>query len=356
MKIAQVCPRFYPYHGGVETHVYEISKRLSKWFDVEILTTDPSGALKKEEKLDCITIRRFKSYAPSNAYYFSPELFKFLKRNSKKYDIVHIHNYHSLTSFFGALAKTKNKLIFTPHYHRKAHSVFRNLLIFPYSILLGRKIFERADEIVCVSEYEKKLLLNSFKISKDIFVIPNGVNFEEFKKIKSIKKDEKTILYVGRIEKYKGVQYLVEVLSVLQDWKLIIVGRGQYKPKVIELAKKLGVLNRITFLQDLPRNKLLELYARASVFVLLSKQEAYGITVAEALVSKTPCIVAKSSALIEWVDNKNVFGINYPIDIKKLAELIVRASQVKVKLTKKLNKKIISWDDVAKKLKEIYLN
>ena len=47
MKIAQICPRFYPDIGGVETHVYEISRRLAKEFELEILTTDPSGKLIK---------------------------------------------------------------------------------------------------------------------------------------------------------------------------------------------------------------------------------------------------------------------------------------------------------------------
>lgn len=46
MKIAQVCHRYYPYIGGVETRVEEISKRLvRKGFDVEVLTNDPSGKL-----------------------------------------------------------------------------------------------------------------------------------------------------------------------------------------------------------------------------------------------------------------------------------------------------------------------
>lgn len=51
IKVAQVCPRYYPYIGGVETHVESISERLAgQGLDVEILTTDPSGNLLSEEQ------------------------------------------------------------------------------------------------------------------------------------------------------------------------------------------------------------------------------------------------------------------------------------------------------------------
>lgn len=208
MKIAQVCPRFYPHIGGVETHVYEIASRIAKKFDVEVLTTDPGGKLPKVEEIDGLTVRRFKSLAPSEAYYFSPELYDYLKKNSSDYDVVHAHNYHAFPALFAALTKGKNKLIFTPHYHGSGHSFFRNVLHKPYKIF-GRKIFKRADAIVCVSNYEKNLVLKNFKVAEDrTYVIPNGINLDEFKDIEKIKRNKeswkKTILYVGRVEKYKG--------------------------------------------------------------------------------------------------------------------------------------------------------
>ncbi len=61
MKIAQICPRFPPHIGGIETHVYEISKRLAKEFDVEVLTTDPRGALADVECIGDVAVRRFRS-------------------------------------------------------------------------------------------------------------------------------------------------------------------------------------------------------------------------------------------------------------------------------------------------------
>jgi glycosyltransferase involved in cell wall biosynthesis len=100
----------------------------------------------------------------------------------------------------------------------------------------------------------------------------------------------------------------------------------------------------------LSREELLRRYSEASVLVLLSKFEAYGLVVAEALASKTPCVVAKTSALAEWVDEKNVFGVSYPPSIPELAELIKKASEIEVG-----DVNVASWDEVAERVKKVYL-
>jgi glycosyltransferase involved in cell wall biosynthesis len=185
-------------------------------------------------------------------------------------------------------------------------------------------------------------------------VIPNGVNIDEFKDVDKIKKqknkDIKTILYVGRIEKYKGIDYIVKALKYLpENFILEIVGKGSYKPKIVKLAKGLGVVDRIKFYQNLSREELIEKYAKADVLVLLSKYEAYGLVVAEALACKTPCIVANTSALSEWVDNRNVFGVDYPIRVEDLSKLIMKASNVVVN-----NINLASWDIICELIVGIY--
>jgi len=353
VRLAQVCPRFYPHIGGVETHVYEISKRLARHFEVEVLTTDPSGKLPKFEEIDGVIVRRFKSSAPSEAYYLSVSLYRYLKMHSSDYDIVHAHNYHALPALFAALTKGKNRLVFTPHYHGRGHSYIRDLLHKPYKIL-GSRIFEKADAVICVSKFERSLILKNFKVdTSKLFVIPNGINLDEFKGVDEIKKRRdkgvKTILYVGRIEKYKGLDFVVKALKLLpENFILEIVGKGSYKPKIVKLADDLGVVDRIKFYQDLSRKELIERYAKADVLVLLSKHEAYGLVVAEALASKTPCVVANTSALKEWIDGKNVFGVDYPIDVKELARIIMNAVDVKIGSIS-----LMTWNDVTQKIIKI---
>ncbi|WP_457550752.1 glycosyltransferase family 4 protein, partial [Archaeoglobus sp.] len=190
MRIAQVCPRFYPDIGGVETHVYEISKRLAKHFEVEVLTTDPTGRYSKVEEIEGFMVRRYKSIALSNSYYFSFDMYRFLKKHSSDYDIVHAHNYHAFPALFAALTKNKSRLVFTPHYHGRGHSFIRDLLHKPYKIL-GRRIFEKADAVICVSRFERNLILKNFNVdSSKLFVIPNGVNLDEFKDADKIKKQK----------------------------------------------------------------------------------------------------------------------------------------------------------------------
>jgi glycosyltransferase involved in cell wall biosynthesis len=130
---------------------------------------------------------------------------------------------------------------------------------------------------------------------------------------------------------------------------LEIVGKGSYKKDLVKLAKKLNVSDRVKFFQELPRSELLQKYADADVFVLLSRYESCGISVAEALASGIPCIVAITSALQEWVDNKNCFGINYPVNIYELANLINRVMGRSVE-----NIKLPDWNEVVKRLLEIY--
>lgn len=351
MKIAQACHRYHPYIGGVETHVKELSERLvERGFDVDVLTTDSSGKLSRDEIIRGVRVKRFKSLAPGEAYHFSGDLRKYFMENSNTFDIVHAHAYHSFPSLYAAQAKRRNRLVFTPHYHGTGHTIFRSLLHRPYK-LVGRKIFEKADKIICVSNYERNLLFKHFKVDEEkVVVIPNGINLKEFKNLRKNKKDCRNVLYVGRLEKYKGVHHLIKALPQLDpDIFLEIVGKGPYKETLIRLIKKLNVEDRVRFSHSLPRNELLQKYADADVFALLSEREAYGISVAEALASKTPCIVTNTSALKEWIDNENCFGINHPVNVEELVKVVGKVVGRKVRHVK-------LWDceEVAEHVSELY--
>jgi glycosyltransferase involved in cell wall biosynthesis len=82
---------------------------------------------------------------------------------------------------------------------------------------------------------------------------------------------------------------------------------------------------------------------------MLSKYESFSIVVAEALASKVPCIVANTSALKEWIDNKNCFGIDYPISIERLAQLINSVIGREVG-----DVQLWDWDDVVTEVLKVY--
>jgi glycosyltransferase involved in cell wall biosynthesis len=345
---------YAPYIGGVETHVREISERLVKrGYEVEVLTTDPSGELLKEEEINGVKVRRFKTWAPSEAYYFSRDLRRYLMENSEEYDIVHAHNYHAFPALYAARAKDRNRLFFTPHYHGSGHTFLRILLHIPYRHL-AKIIFEKADQVICISNFEKNLVMKKFSIDdKKVKMVPNGINLKEFEGlIKNRRGNHKTILYIGRLERYKGVDYLIKALPKIdKDIRLEVVGKGPHKQILLKLVNRLGVADRVRFYQDLSREALLQKYADADLFVLLSKYEAFGISVAEALASGTPCIVANTSALREWVDGENCFGIEYPIVIDELTHMI---GKVMGKRVNPSTLRLLTWDGSVEKLTESY--
>ena len=360
MKIAQICPRYSPDIGGVETHVKEISERLVKaGHDVEVITTDPTGKLRTREIINGVRVIRFRSFAPGNAYYFAPQIYTYLKKHD--YDIIHAHSYHAFPAFFASLSRHSGKFVFTPHYHRHGHTAFRDLLHKPYR-LFGKIIFSRADSVICVSEYEKKLVESDFEVAAKTVKIPNGINLKEFEDLrqpeKSLNKNagrEKILLYVGRLEEYKGVQYIIQSLPELQDFRLRIIGKGPYEAELRNMAKSSGVEERVEWLNDLSRKELLECYADADIFLMLSSHEAYGITVAEALAAGIPCIVAKGSALEEFVDGRNCIGIENPVSKEKVTAALKEIKK-KEKIKKSgIDKNIMDWNEVSARIEKQYL-
>lgn len=344
-KIAMVCPRYHPDIGGVETHVREISERLVKLgFEVEVICTDPSGKYPEHEYHNGVSIRRFRSFAPNNAFFLAPQIYFYLKKNI--FDIVHAHNYHAFPALFASLS-AKQRFIFTPHYHGGSHSPMRNLLLKPYQ-WPGSMIFEKAEKVICVSRYEMKTIKSDFNVTPSKLVhIPNGLDMKEFNNINEIKKDSRIILYAGRLESYKGIQYLIEVLPRLEGYRLCVIGKGSFERSLHKLAEKLGMNKRIDWLKDVERRELLSHFISADVFVNLSTFEAYGITVAEALACGTPCIVATGGALEEFIDGEGCVGMNYPIDLNALADIIKSRKRI-------APREMPDWDDVTRELIRIY--
>jgi glycosyltransferase involved in cell wall biosynthesis len=344
MRIAQVCPRYRPYIGGVETHVEELSKRLVRLgHEVTVISTDPSGKLPESEVVDGVKVVRFPAFAPGDAYYLSMPLRAHMKKAD--FDVVHAHGYHAFPALFAAPSNAP-KFVFTPHYHGKGHTPLRNLLLKPYAYL-GKGIFERADKVICVSEFEKSLVCRDFKCDGKVVVIPNGVNKAEFKGLEPFPKGLKLILYVGRLEEYKGVQYAIRAMPFLPFYRLLVIGKGPYKEALVEEAVKVGVKDKVGFMADQSRADLLRWYTTADVFIMLSTAEAYGITVAEALTAGVPCIVARGSALEEF-GGDSCQVVDVPIEGGKLTEYVKEAQ------FNGMPKNVLDWDEVAERVLEVY--
>jgi glycosyltransferase involved in cell wall biosynthesis len=356
LKIVQVCPRFLPYIGGIETHVHEISKRLAKKNEVYIYTTDPSGKLPKEEMMNNIKIMRFKSFAPNEAYYFSPKLYFALRK--VRCDILHMHSSNALTSLLTNYAMKNSqfkKLIYTPHYQPIASSKFRGLITKIYDPIQAN-VFKRADKTICVSDYEVNLIHKKFNIPFEKLInIPNGINVEKFKNLPEYNNDNYFhILHVGRLEKYKRVQWVIlalkEILKKYPDKKIkcVIVGKGPYENELKRLTHKLGLQDFVTFKSNLSYDQLIEEYCRCNVFVLPSKYEAFSIVTLEALACKKPVIVTNIGFLTELSKN-NGYTIDSKEDlVKYLLMIIENGFEVNFDYSE------YSWDSVTKQILKVY--
>jgi glycosyltransferase involved in cell wall biosynthesis len=345
MNIIQVCPRYFPAIGGVETHVQEISERLvGNGHHVEVICTDPRGV---HPRLDCINgvhVRRFWSFAPHEAYFIAPGMFRYIRTLDA--DILHAHGYHAFPALLSKMAVKDKRFIFTPHYHGKGHTPLRNMLLKFYDPC-GRTIFNRADRIICVSGYEKNLIIKNFGIpAEKLVIIPNGLNLSEFSTV-TRRKNTTRLLHVGRIEKYKGIQYIIEALPQMPEYTLTLIGEGPFESELHRFAAEQGITDRIIWKKNISRQELMEEYASAGIFISLSKFEAYGITVAEALVSGLQAIVNKEGALAEFIDNDMCIGI------EPSAEKLVHAIRsMNAQTTYK--KKILDWDEVVEKILQTY--
>jgi glycosyltransferase involved in cell wall biosynthesis len=346
MKIVHVCPRYKPQIGGVETVVEEISRRLSaKGHDVTVVTTDPSGTLPATETIDGVRVYRFPAYAPGDAYYFSLQLRRFLKKQSC--DVVHAHGYHAFPALFAESCE-HYKFILNPYYHGKGHTPFRNALLKVYRIA-GAGVFREADTVICNSEFEKSLVCRDFPGScGKARIISPGIDKREFEGLTPFPKSEKVLVYAGRLEEYKGVQHAVQALKYLPGYRLVVIGRGPYKAELKRQVEQAGLTGRVKFLEGLMRKELLRWYATADAFVMLSSFESYGITVAEALTVGTPCVVAKAASLAEFVDGGLCRGVDLPVSPERLAGEIERVARVPY------TKEILDWDDVAARMLAVY--
>ena len=299
-----VTHRYYPNTGGVEKHVYELSKRIADKVDVAVVTADLKPKLSEFEEVDGVKVYRFSSLSPRNAYYFCPQIYQAVKRSDC--NVIHAHNYHAFPAYMAFKAKNKVPFVFTPHYHGKGSNFVRNVLFKIYD-LIARSAIEKADMLICVSELERRALVENYDV--DPVVIPNGVDLDFISRVNADCKMKDYVLYVGRLEKYKNVQVLIETAKI-GGFKLVIAGTGNYEKRLQEIVRKEKLLDKVTFLGYVDEAEKIRLMKCCRAFVNLSSVEAFGITALEALACGKPVIVNKNSGLRELLKFKNVHGIN----------------------------------------------
>src|SRR5512147_2912812 len=121
LRVLMVTPRYFPFMGGVENHVYEVARRLARLgVDITVLTTDTSGQLPADELVDGIKIKRVRAWPAQRDYYFAPGIYRFIRGG--RWDIVHVQSYHTLVAPLAMFAARQARIPYVLTFHGGGHS------------------------------------------------------------------------------------------------------------------------------------------------------------------------------------------------------------------------------------------
>lgn len=359
MRIAFVVHRVHPpYFGGDEIQTIETAKELIRnGVDVSIFSADLVKGLEKRMYYAGVEINRFQSIGP---YYLSPGLYKAIC--NVETDILHSFTFGHFPTLAAAICKAKNKqvkYVLQPHFHGRGRNLLSNLIMKIYNPMIGKWVFSKADRVRCLSGAEKDLVIKHFHVAPSkISVIPFGLDVEKLGMFKNRfqKKDQvHRILYVGQLEKFKGVHMLVEAFARLEktlpgEVALRIVGDGSQKPDLMKLVRRLRIQDSTTFLSRLPEEDLYREYCEADLFVLLSNLESYSIVVREALFFELPVIVSRNEVFEDLIKQGYCFAVTPPVNADLLAQVMKEFVQKRLTLKKfkpmalrETAKELIKW-------------
>jgi len=316
MKIAMYNVTTLNSIGGIETYCLESSTALSKMgHDVDIISG--IGDLKGDNRLfkihqfsfksrkNFINLgNRFRKFSERVSFFFNAR--KFLKAN--KYDIFFVHKpLDFFVCFFLKRLNQNTKTVFV--------SGGEDFYGFD-------KFFSRYIDVM-ISVSDNNALKISSRYNRKVNVLPNGVDLKKFQKNKNEKKflkkdlnlseDKKILMSVGRIVALKGYQTVIQNMkNIDKNIVYVIIGSGIYLNNLKVLVKEYNLEKRVFFLGAIKHEKLYKYLSEADVFIQPTiGNEAFGITVIEAMACSLPIIATKNGGMVEVIEeNKNGFLYN----------------------------------------------
>lgn len=361
LRVLMVTPRYFPYMGGIETHVHEVGRRLvRKGVDVSLLTTLPpdlATALPREEEIEGMHVMRVHAWPPQHDYYIAPEINSIIKRG--EWDLIHCQGCHTFVPPMAMFAAKAAKIPYLVTFHTGGHSSgFRNSIRGIQWGLL-RPLLARASQLIGVSRFESEYFRKVLRLPTQQFsVIPNGATLPNVTHIPESASTRSLIISVGRLERYKGHQRLITALPKIReqrpDARLLIVGAGPYEAALRELVQKVGVAEYVE-IRSVPasdRQGMANVLSQAALVVLLSEYEAHPIAVMEALALRRPVLVADTSGLHELAEQ----GLVRAVPLHSTPEEIARAAlqQIEQPLIPPAHLALPTWDNCAGQLLSIY--
>ncbi|MBI5680702.1 MAG: glycosyltransferase family 4 protein [Methanobacterium sp.] len=317
MKILQVIQFFTPARGGSVSVAYNLSKELAmNGHEVTIITTDFEFDHNYADSIrnSGVNVIPFKCFMNLSLFLYSPTMKKWLENNIESFDIIHMHNFRTYQNNVVHYYARKFNIPYIMQAHGSVMEFVRKKSLKKiYDVIWGYKLLKDAKKVVAVSNIE----VDQYKemgVSNDfIEIIPNPVDISKFKRSPNgafrrengIADNFKVILFLGRLNKTKGIDFLIKAFkTLLKDMEnviLVIAGPEEsYGKKLEEMVKKLDITDNVMFVGHV--KNVSEAYSAADVLVYPSIYEIFGLVPFEALLCGTPVIVTEECACGEIIN------------------------------------------------------
>ncbi len=277
-------------------------------------TQDSDVPLERPVSVDGVDVTYFPSRRLRRLYW-APRMAVALERLVDGFDLVHLHSVFLWPTL--AAARTARgrgvPYLISPHgmlvedlIRRRSPWLKRGWLA-----LFERRSLERAAAVHVTSPIEEaELRRMGFRLPR-VAMIPNGVDppragsmEQPGQDLKGLLSRRPLVLYLGRISWKKGLDTLIQAMGAVPVGHLVIAGNDEegYVPELRALAARAGVADRMSFFPRLVEGvEKAFLFDSASVFVLPSQSENFGITVVEAMARGRPVVVTPGVGAAHWV-------------------------------------------------------
>ncbi|HLC15870.1 MAG TPA: glycosyltransferase [Thermodesulfovibrionia bacterium] len=380
--------------GGMNVFIRELCRQLgAKGIAVDIFTRLNNRTLPFEAKMaPNVNIIHIKAGPPEkiDKYeipkyldIFAKEVDRYRQRLNVSYDLIHT-NYWLSGPVGVSLKKTWHlPLIHTYHTMGILKNMVNPNLNSPNRlerIKVEKEILQHMDAVITSNPHEKTFLSLTYGYSADnVFIIPLGVDTALFRPMPSLHAKKyigcsakKIVLYVGRIDPVKGIEWLIrafkEAADEIENSRLLIVG-GQYShPASHEnnylvylkrLASELALEQKVEFTGPKKQTALPLYYSASEVCVIPSLYESFGMVALEAMACGTPVIASNTGGLATTVANSLTGFLVQPGDSQ---ELSCRLKQIlsNKNLREKLGKQALAmvrkfnWHEAARSFIKVY--
>ena len=369
MRIGLFTDTYTPDINGVVSSIVTLQKELEKnGHDVFVITNHKAARMKKEGnvlRLPGLELKWLYGYKLSTPYHFAARD----EVRKMNLDVIHVHTEFGVGMFARIVAKYLNIPVVTTYhtmYEDYTHYINRfdidevDKVSKKVISTFSRAISDSAQAVISPSEKTKETL-QKYGVKTPIYVIPTGLNFENFnresinmEKVKEIRHqygiadDDHVITFVGRIAPEKSVDIPIEGFRYIDDpkIKLLIVGGGPQLDELQAMVKKYHLENHVIFTDKKPREEVPYYYACADCFVSASLTETQGMTYIEALACELPVFARWDDVLKDLVvENDSGFLFDTPQEFaRKLIAFFALPQDERDAFRKRAKAKIVKYD------------